>query len=196
MLVLWKKNYDEPWQCIKKQRHYFADKGSYSQSYGFSRSYVWMWKLDHKGGWEPKNWCFWTKVLEKTLKSPLDSKSKPDNLKGNQSWIFIGRIDAEAEALILWPPDEKSRIFGKDPDTERVWEQEEKGVTEDEIVGWHHQLNGHDYEQTPGYSEGQGSLACWSLWGHKESDRTEWFNWQVVEQWWYLKYFSLPGCVT
>ena len=139
---------------------------------------------------------FELRCWRRLLKSPLDSKIKPVNLKGNQSWIFIGRIDAEAEALILWPPDEKNRIFGKDPDTERVWEQEEKGVTEDEMVGWHHQLNGHDCEQTPGYSKGQGCLAYWSLWGHKESDKTEWLNWQIVEQWWYLKYFSLPGCVT
>ena len=156
-----------------------------------------MWKLDHKEGWEPKNWCFLTTVLENTLKSPLDSKEiKSVNLKGNQSWILIERTDAEAEALVLWSPDKKSRLFGKDHYTEIDWGQEEKGVTEDEMIGWHHQLKGHDCEQTPGDSEGQGRLACQSPWGHKESDRTEWLNWQVLEQWWYLKYFSLPGCVT
>ena len=111
----WKKSYDKPRQHIKKQRHHFADKGPYSQRCGSSSSQAQMWELDHKEGWVPKNWCFWTVVLEKTLESPLDSKEiKLVNLKGNQPWIFIGR--AEAEAPILWPPDAKSQLIGKDPD--------------------------------------------------------------------------------
>ena len=116
MLAPWKKSYDQPRQHIKKQRHDFANKGSSSQSYGFSSSHVWMWELDYKESWAPKNWCFWTVVLE-TLKSPLDSKkNKPVNPKGNQSWIFIGRIDAEAETLILWPPNAKNWLIWKEPD--------------------------------------------------------------------------------
>ena len=129
MLAPWKKSYDKPRQHIKKQRHHFADKGQYSQSYGFSSSRVWMWELSHKEDWAPKNWCFQTVVLEKTLENPLDSKEiQPVNPKGNQPWIFFGRTDAEAEAPILWPPDVKSRLIGKDPDAEKDWGQEEKGV--------------------------------------------------------------------
>ena len=147
MLAPWKKSYDQPRQHIKKQRHYFANKGPSSQSYGFSSSHGWMWELDHKEGWAPKNWCFWTVVLEKTLESPLNSKKiKPLNPKGNQSWIFIGRTDAEAEAPILWPPDVKSQFTGKDPDTGKDWRQDEKGTTEDEMVGSHHWLDGHEFE--------------------------------------------------
>ena len=154
------------WCNMKKQRHHFADKGPCSQSCGFSHSHVRMWELDHKEGWVLKNWCFWTVVLEKTLESPLDCKEiKPVNRKGNRPWIFIGRTDVEAETPILWPPDAKSQLIGKDPDAEKDWGQEEKGMMEDEMVGWHHWLNGHDFEQTQGDSEGQGSLAClWSLW--------------------------------
>ena len=124
-------------------------------------------------GWTPKNWCFPTVVLEKTLESPLDSKEiKPVNPKGNQPWIFIGRTDAEAEAPILWPPDAKSWLTGKDPGGGKDWGLDEKGMTEDEIVGWHNQLNGHDFGWTRGDSEGQGSLTCYSPWGCKESDTT------------------------
>ena len=141
----WKKSYDKPRQHIKKQRHYFANKGLYSQSYSFPTSHIWMWELDHKESWAPKNWCFWI-VLEKTLESFLDSKEiKPVNPKGNQPWIFIGRTDAEAEAPILWPPDVKSQLTGKDPDSGEDWRQEEKEVTEDEMVGWHHWFNGHEF---------------------------------------------------
>ena len=130
-----------------------------------------------QSSWVPKNWCFWTVVLEKTLKSPLDNKEiKPVNPKGNQPWLFIGRTDGEAEALILWPPDAKSRLIGKDPDSGKDWGQEEKGATEDEMVGWHHRLNGHEFKQTPGDSEGQGSLVCFSPWGCKELDTTERLN--------------------
>ena len=159
------------------QRHYFADKGPSSQSYGFSSSCVWMWELDSKESWGLKNWCFWTVVLKKTLESPSDSKEiKPVYPKGNQLWIFIGRIDAEAEAPILWPPDTKNWLIWKDPDGGKDWRQEEKGMTEDEMVGWRHLLNGHGFEQTPGDSEGQGSLECRSPRGRKESDTTEWPN--------------------
>ena len=146
MLAPWKESYDQPRQHIKKQRHYFTNKGPSSQSYGFSSSHAWMWELDYKESWVLKNWCFWTVVLEKTLESPLDSKEiQPVNPKGNQSWIFIGRSDAEAETPILWPPDLKSWLICKDPDAGKNWRQEENG-TEDEMVGWHHQLNGHEFE--------------------------------------------------
>ena len=142
-----KKSYDKPRQCIKKQRHDFADKGPSSQSYGFSSSHVWMWNLDHKESWAPKNWCFWIVVLEKTPERPLDSKEiQPVHPKGNQSWIFTGRTDAEAEAPTLWPPDEKNWLIRKDLDAGEDWRQEEKGSTEDELVGWHHWLNGHEFE--------------------------------------------------
>ena len=120
-----------------------------------------MWELDLKEGWLPKNWCFQTVVLEKTLESPLDSKEiQPVHPKGSQSWIFIARADAEAETQILWPPDAKSQLIGKDPEVGKDWGQEEKVTTEVEMVGWHHQLNGHEFEQTPGVGDGQGSLAC------------------------------------
>ena len=128
-----------------------------------------------------KYWCFWTVVLEKTLDNPLNCKEiKPVNPKGNHSWIFIGSTDAEAEAPILWPPDIKSWLIGKDPDVRKDWRQEEKGITEDEMVGWHHQLDGHEFEQAPGIGDGQGRLACCSSWGRKESDTTEWLNWTVT----------------
>ena len=148
-------------------------KGVYSQSCGFSSSHVQIWELDHKEGWAPKNWCYWTVMLEKTLESPLDSKEiQPVNPKGNQLCIFIRRIDAEAETPILWLSDAKTWHIGKDPDAGKDWGKEEKWVTEDEMVGWHHWLNGHEFGQTPGDSEGQGSLACCSPWGCKESDTT------------------------
>ena len=125
----------------------FADRGLYHQSYGFSSGHVWMWELDHKEGWMPKDWCFWTVVLEKTLESPLDCKEiKPVNPKGNQSWIFTGRTDAETEATILWLPYTRNWLIRKDPDAGKDWKQEEKGTVEDEIVGWHHWLNRHEFE--------------------------------------------------
>ena len=181
MLAPWKKSYDQPRQHIKKQRHYFADKGLSSQSYGFPSSHVWMWELDCKENWEPNNWCFWTAVLEKTLESLLDCKIKPVNPKGNQLRIFIGRTDAEAEVPILWPPDAKNWLIGKDPNAEKDWGQEEKGMAGDEMVGWHHWLNGHEFEQTLGDGEGQGSLVRCSPWGRKESDMTERLNCTVLE---------------
>ena len=135
-----------------------------------------MWALDHKESWVLKNWCFWTVVLEKTLESPLDCKEiKLPYPKGNQSWIFIGRTDAEAETPILWSPDVKKLLIRKDPDAGKNWRQEEKGITEDEMVGWHHRLNGHKFEQAPG--DGQGSPVCCSPLGHKDLDVTEWLNW-------------------
>ena len=144
-LLLGRKVMTKPRQHIKKQRHYFANKGLSSQSYGFSSSNVWMWEMDYKESWVPKNWCFWTVVLEKTLASPLDCKKiKPVNHKGNQSWIFIARTDTEAP--ILWPHHAKSWLTGKDTDAGRNWGQEEKGMTEDEMAGCHHWLNGHESE--------------------------------------------------
>ena len=137
-----------------------------------------MWELDHKESRVLKNWCFWTVVLEKTLESPLDCKEiKPPYPKGNQSWIFIGRTDAEAETPILWSPDVKNLLIGKDSDAGKNWRQEEKGMTEDEMVGWHHQLDGHKFEQAPGVGNGQGSLTCCSPQSLKELDATEWLNW-------------------
>ena len=128
MLAPWKKSYDQPRQHIKKQRHYFANKGLSSQSYSFSSSGFWMWELDYKEIWAPKNWCLWTMVLEKTLESPLDSKEiKPINPRGNQSWIFIGRTDAKAETPILWPPNAKSWLIGKDSDARRDWVKRKRG---------------------------------------------------------------------
>ena len=147
MLAPWKKSYEKPRQCTKKQRHCFADKGPYSQSCGFSSSHVPLWELDYKEGWVPKHWCFRIVVLGKTLESPLDcSEIKPVNPKGNQLWIFIGRTDAEMEASILWPRDMKSWLTGKDSDAGKDWRQEEKGMTEDKMVGWHHRFNGYEFE--------------------------------------------------
>ena len=167
-----------PRQHIEKQRHYFANKGLSSQSYGFSSSHVWKWELDCEESWELKNWCFWTVVLEKTLESPLDCKEiQPVYPKGNQSWVFIGRTDVEAETPILWPPDVKIWLIWKDPDAGKDWGQEEKGTTKEEMVGWHHQLHGHGFRWTPGVADGQGGLACCGSWGHKESDMTEGLNW-------------------
>ena len=145
MLAPWKKSYDQPRQHIKKQRRYVADKGPSSQSYGFSSSQVWTWELDHKESWALKNWCFWTVVLEKTLESPLNWKEiQLVYPKRNQSWLFMGRT--EAEAPILWPPDAKKWLNGKEPDARKDWRQGEKGTTEDEMIGWQHQLNGREFE--------------------------------------------------
>ena len=140
-----------------------------------------MWELDHKKSWVPKNWCFWTVVLEKTLETPFGCKEIiPVNPKGDQSLVFTGRTDAEAETPILWPPDGKNWLTGRDPDAGKDWRHEDQGMTEDEMVEWHHQLNGHEFEQALGIGNGQGSLACCSLWSHKESDTTEWLNWTEI----------------
>ena len=143
----WKKSYDKPRQCIKKQRHHFADKGLSSQSYGFNSSNV---QLDHKEGWVPQNWCFQIVVLEKTLVSSFDIMDiKPVNTKGNQPWIFIGRTEAKLK-LPICPLDGKSRLIRTNPDAGKDWRQAEKGTTEDEVVGWHHRLNGHGFEPAQG----------------------------------------------
>ena len=171
-LTPWKKSYDQlviTFNSILKSRDIIlSTKGLSSQGYGFSSSHVWMWELDYKESWAPQNWCFWTVVLEKTLESPLDCKEiQPVHPKRVQSWVFIGRIDIEAETPILWPPDAKSWLIWKDPDAGKDWGQE-KGRTEDEMVGWHHWLNGHGFGWTSGVGDGQGGLACCSAWGHKE----------------------------
>ena len=140
-----------------------------------------MWELDCEESWVLKNWWFWTVVLEKTLESPLDCKEiQPVHSKGDQSRDFFGRNDAEAETLVLWPSHVKSWLTGKDSDAGRDWGQEEKGTTEDEMAGWHHGLDGRELEWTLGVGDGQGSLACCISWGRKESDMTEWMNWNVL----------------
>ena len=147
MLTPGKESHDQPRQHIKKQTHYTANKGPSSQSYGFSSSHVRMWELDYKESWAPKNWCVWTGVLEKTFESPLDCKEiQPVHPKGKQSCVSIRRTDVEAETPTLWPPDAKSWLIWKDPDAGKDWGREEMGTTEDEMVGWHHRLNGHEFE--------------------------------------------------
>ena len=140
---------------------YFANKGPSSQGYGFSSGHVWMWELDYKESWAWKNWCFWTVVLEKTLENLLDCKKiQPVHSRGDQSWVSIGRTDAETESPILWPPDAKSWLIWKVPDAGKDWGQEEKGMTEDEMVGWHYWLNGHGFGWTLEVGDGQGGLPC------------------------------------
>ena len=137
-----------------------------------------MWEWDYKESWALNNWCFWSVLLEKTLESPLDCKEiQPVNPKGNQSWIFIGRSDAEAETPILWTPDAKNWLIGKEPDAGKGWRQEEKGTTDDEMVGWCHRLYGHEFEQARGVGDGQWCQVCCSPWDHKELDTTEWLKW-------------------
>ena len=146
MLTSWNESYNQPRQHIKKQRHYFVHKGPSSQGYGFSSSYVWIWELDYKETWALNNWSFWIVVLEKTLESSLDCKEiQPVHPKGDHSWVFIERTDAEAETPILWLTDVKGWLIWKDPNARKDWGQEEKGTTEDEMVGWHHWLNGHGF---------------------------------------------------
>ena len=136
-----------------------------------------MWELDYKESWAQKNWCFWTVVLEKTLESPLDCKeTQPVHPKGDQSWVFTGRTDVEAGTPVFWPPDAKSWLIGKDLDARKYLAQEEKGMTEDEMAGWHHWLNGHGFGWTSGVGDGQGGLACCGFWCHKELDMTEQLN--------------------
>ena len=148
-----------------------------SQSYGFSSGHVWMWELDYKESWTPKNWCFWAMILEKILRVPwIARRSNQFILK---SWIFIGRTDVEAETPILWSPDAKNWLIGKDLDPGKDWRQGEKGTTEDEMVGCHHWLDGHEFEQAPGVDDGHGGLACCSPWHHKELDTTKWLNWRM-----------------
>ena len=158
---------------VFKSRHYFAHKGLYSQSYGqsFSSSHIWMLELDHKEGWEPKNWCFWTVVLKKTLESTLDKKIKSVIPKGNEPWIFIGNTDTKAEAPILFSPDVKSNLW-KRPWCSESLRARGEGETENEMVGWHHWLNWHEFEKTQVDSDGQRSLTCFSSWNHKQLDMT------------------------
>ena len=177
----WKKSYDQPRQHIKNQRHYFANKDLSSQSCGFSSSHAWMWELDYKESWVLKNWCFWIVVLEKTLESPLDCKElQPVHPKGNQSWIFIGRTDAEAETPILWPPDAKNWLIGKNPDAD--WKIEGRRRRGPQRMRWLDDItdfDGLEFEQVLGVGDEQGSLASCSPWGHKELDTTEWLNWTL-----------------
>ena len=170
---------------IKEQRHYFVKQGPSSQSYGFSSSHVWMCELAYKESWAPKNWCFWTLVLEKTLESPLDSKEiQSVHPKGDQSWVFIGRTDAEAP--ILWPHDAKNWLIGKDPDAGKDWRQEEKGTTEDEIVRWHHRLMGMSLSKLQGlvtdreawHDAVHGVTKSWTRW----SDWTDWLAHQFFRK--------------
>ena len=187
MLAPWKKSCYQARQHIKKQRHYFANKGPSSQSYGFSSSHVWMWELDYKESWVPKNWCFWTVELEKTLESPLDTKEiQPVHPKGNQSWIFIGRTDAEAETPTLWPPEAKNWLIWEDPDSDLfekilILGKIERGKRR----GWQRMrwVDGitDSMDETPGVGDGQVGLVCCSSWSCKESDTTEQLNW--VKPW-------------
>ena len=184
-LLLGRKVMNNLDSILKSRDITLSTKVSLVKAYGFPSSHVWMSELDYKESWAPKNWCFWTVVLEKTLESPLDCKKiQPIHPKGNQSWIFIGRTDAEAEIPILWPPDTKNWLIWKDPDSGKDWRQEEKGMTEDEVVGWHHWLNGHEFEQALGVGDGWGSLVCCIPWDHKESDMIEqlnWLNWSIYQ---------------
>ena len=155
LLFLGRKTMTNLDSILKNERHYFADKGPSSQGFGFSCGHVWMWELDCEEGWALKNWRFWTVVLEKTLESPLDCKEiQPVHFEGDQPWDFFGSNDAKAEAPVLWPPHAKSCLIGKDSDAGRDWGQEEKGMTEDEMAGWHHWLDGHESEWTPGVGDG------------------------------------------
>ena len=172
---------NQPRQHIKKQRHYFVNKGRSSQGYDFFSGHVWMWVLDCEESWVPKNLCFWTVVLEKTLESPLNCKEiQSVHPKGDQSWVFFGRNDAKAETPILWPPDVKNSIMWKDSDAGKDWGQEEKGTTEGEMVGWYYQLDGHEFGWTRGVGDGQAGLSCCSSWVCKQSDMTEWMNWSEL----------------
>ena len=179
-LAPWKESYGQPRQHITKQRHYFANKGPSSQGYGFSSGHVWMRELDCEESWAPKNWCFWTVVLRRLLRVPWTAR------RSNQSILNGISPGCSLEGLmlklkrILWPPDAKSWLTGKDPDAGKDWRREEKGMTEDEMLGWHHWLSGHGFGWTSGAGDGQGGLVCCSSWGRKESDTTERLNWMEL----------------
>ena len=186
MFAPWKKSSDKPKQCIKKQRHHFANRGPYSQSYVFSSSHVWMWELYHKEDWVLKNWCFWIVVLEKILESPFDCKKiKPVNTKGNQPWIFIGRNDVEATNLghLMQRADslEKTPMLGKIEG--KRWEEDSR----DEMVGWHHWLNGHESAQTSRIVAGEMSLDCCSPW----KSQTWLSNWTNVKEFWRVTWLKM-----
>ena len=149
-----------------------------------------MWELDCEESWVLKNWCFWTVVLEKTLENPLDCKEiQPVHSIGDQSWVFFGRNDAKAETPVLWPPHVKSWLIGKDPDAGKDWGQEETGTTEDEMAGWHHQLDGREFEWTLGDGDGQRGLTCCNSWGHKELAMTEQLNWTELEVYFFFNFY-------
>ena len=187
MLAPWKKSYDQHRQYIKKRVITLLAKVHLIKR--VSSCLLWMRELNYKESRVPKNWCFWTVVLEKSLQSPLGCKEiKPVNTKGNQSWIFIGRTDAEAP--ILWPPDVKNWLLGKDPDIGKDWRREEKGTTEDEMVGCHHWLDGREFEQALGVGDGQGGMVCRSPWGYKELHTTGWLNWLTFQN---SESFGLKG---
>ena len=189
----WKKSYNQPRQHIKKQRHYFANKSPSSKIVVFQVVKYRCWELDRKESWAPKNWCFWTVVLEKTLESPLDCKEiKLVNPEGNQSWIFTGRTDAESP--VLWPPDARSQLIEKDPYAGKDWRQEETGMTEDAMIGWHHWLEGHKFEQALGVGDGQpwhaavhGLTKSWK----QLSDWMDWLNGQWTD--WLIISKSTPS---
>ena len=176
MLSPWEKSYDQTKQLFKSRE--IINKVPSCQSYGFSSTHVWMWELDYKESWTPKNWCFWTVVLKKTFESLLDFKEMQSvHPKGNQSWIFTGRADATSETPILWPPYAKSWLIGKNSDAGRDWGQEEKGTTEERMAGWHHRLDGREFEWTLRVGDWQEGLVCCDSWGRKESDTTERLIW-------------------
>ena len=178
MLTPWKESYDQPRQHIKNKRHYTANKGPSSQGYGFSSSLVCIWELNYKESWALKNWCFWTVVLETALVSPMDCKEiQVVHPKGDQSWVVIGRTDDEAETPILWPPDVNNWLIGKDPNAGQDWRQKTR-ATEDEMVGWHHRLNGHGFGWTPGVGDGQGGLASFGSCGCRVRH-----NWETELNW-------------
>ena len=176
MFVPWKKSYDQPRQHIKKQRHYFANKGLSSQSYGFSSSHVWMWKLDSKESWALKNWCFWT--VEEDYWESLGLQGHQTSQPSRKSVLNIHWKhwcwSWNSNTLAIWFEE---LTHWKNLDARKDWRQEEKGMTEDEMAGWNHPLDGHEFGWTPGVGDGQVGLACWDSWDHKESDTTEWLNW-------------------
>ena len=177
-LTPWKESYDQSRQHIKKQRHYFVNKSLSSEGYVFSSGHVWMWELDYEDSWAPINWCFQTVFLEETVESPLDCKEiQSVHPKGISPEYSLEELILKLLTPILWPPDAKNWLIWKDPDAGKDWGQEEKGMTEDEMVGWHHELNGHEFGWTLVVGDGQGGLACFGSWGRKESDTTEWLNW-------------------
>ena len=197
MLAPWKKSYDKTRQHIKKQTSLCQQRptsDTHSQSCGFSSSHTLLWELESKKSWALKSWYLQTAVLEKTLESLLDTKEiKPVSPKANKPWTFTGRTDAEAEDSILWLPYVKSWLTGKDPDAGKDWRQEEKEMTENEMVGRYHWVNGLEFEQALGDGHGQGSLACCSPWGHKESDMTEQLNKNKMVFWFLFYNIKYPG---